>query len=104
MWDFFLSVRILAACLLTLQLGTTHFCSALDSASETVVQAALDAAAEGRTTITIAHRLSTIQGADVIYVCQNGVVEESGTHQTLLEKKGLYSKLVKRQQLGAGQK
>lgn len=73
--------------------------SALDSDSEKVVQAALDAAAKGRTTIAIAHRLSTIQKADAIFVFESGVVLESGTHQQLLAKRGKYYELVKLQAL-----
>lgn len=61
--------------------------SALDSESEAVVQAALDAAAQGRTTIAVAHRLSTIQRADVIYVFDQGQVVEHGTHRELLARK-----------------
>lgn len=74
--------------------------SALDSESEHVVQAALDAAAKGRTTIAVAHRLSTIQKADVIYVFDQGVVVESGTHGELMGKGGRYSELVNLQSLG----
>ncbi|KAK9369835.1 P-loop containing nucleoside triphosphate hydrolase protein [Lipomyces kononenkoae] len=73
--------------------------SALDSESEKVVQAALDAAAKGRTTIAVAHRLSTIQNADVIYVFEAGRVCEAGTHQELLAKKGRYYELVQLQAL-----
>jgi ATP-binding cassette subfamily B (MDR/TAP) protein 1 len=73
--------------------------SALDSESEKVVQAALDAAAQGRTTIAVAHRLSTIQRADVIYVLDQGEVVESGTHDELLRKRGRYFELVNLQNL-----
>lgn len=73
--------------------------SALDSESEKVVQAALDAAAKGRTTIAVAHRLSTIQKADVIYVFDKGVIAESGTHQELMALKGRYRELVSLQSL-----
>ncbi|KAJ5414532.1 hypothetical protein N7509_001159 [Penicillium cosmopolitanum] len=74
--------------------------SALDSESEKVVQAALDAAAKGRTTIAVAHRLSTIQKADIIYVFDQGRIVESGTHSELLRNKGRYYELVNLQSLG----
>ncbi|KAI5310596.1 GTPase-activating protein [Ascosphaera atra] len=74
--------------------------SALDSESEKVVQAALDAAARGRTTVAVAHRLSTIQNADVIYVFDQGRIVESGTHGELLHRKGRYFELVAMQNLG----
>ncbi|RMZ83543.1 hypothetical protein DV738_g1088, partial [Chaetothyriales sp. CBS 135597] len=77
--------------------------SALDSESEKVVQAALDAAAKGRTTIAVAHRLSTIQKADVIYVFDKGVVAEKGTHRELMELNGRYRELVSLQSLEKGQ-
>lgn len=73
--------------------------SALDSESEKVVQAALDAAAKGRTTIAVAHRLSTIQKADVIYVIDQGRVVEHGTHDELQHKRGKYFELVNLQSL-----
>ncbi|KAK9241676.1 P-loop containing nucleoside triphosphate hydrolase protein [Lipomyces tetrasporus] len=73
--------------------------SALDNESEKIVQAALDNAAKGRTTIAIAHRLSTIQRADIIFVLENGQVLESGTHQELLANKMKYYELVKLQAL-----
>ena len=74
--------------------------SALDSESERVVQAALDAAAQGRTTVAVAHRLSSIQNADVIFVLDQGRVVERGTHTELMRKGGRYSELVKLQSLG----
>lgn len=67
--------------------------SALDSESEKVVQEALDRAQEGRTSIVIAHRLSTIRGADCIAVINNGRVAEVGTHEELVQRRGIYSKL-----------
>ncbi|KAK5167421.1 GTPase-activating protein [Saxophila tyrrhenica] len=74
--------------------------SALDSESEKVVQAALDKAAKGRTTIAVAHRLSTIQKADMIYVFDAGKIVEAGTHQELIAKGGRYYELVNLQSLG----
>ncbi|KAJ6779906.1 hypothetical protein PWT90_06269 [Aphanocladium album] len=73
--------------------------SALDSESEKVVQAALDRAAKGRTTIAVAHRLSTIQKADVIYVFDQGRIVEQGTHSELMRKSGRYAELVNLQSL-----
>ncbi|KAI0603161.1 multidrug resistance protein [Biscogniauxia sp. FL1348] len=73
--------------------------SALDSESEHVVQAALDKAAKGRTTIAVAHRLSTIQRADVIYVFDQGRIVEEGTHSDLMRKNGRYAELVNLQSL-----
>ena len=74
--------------------------SALDSESEKVVQAALDAAAKGRTTIAVAHRLSTIQKADMIYVFDQGRIVEHGSHGELLRFRGKYFELVNLQSLG----
>ncbi|PIA91919.1 Multidrug resistance protein 1 [Cercospora beticola] len=74
--------------------------SALDSESEKIVQAALDKAAKGRTTIAVAHRLSTIQKADMIYVFDQGKIVENGTHSELIAKKGRYFELVNLQSLG----
>lgn len=73
--------------------------SALDSESEHVVQAALDRAAKGRTTIAVAHRLSTIAKADCIYVFDKGVVAEKGTHRELMGLGGRYAELVRLQSL-----
>ena len=72
--------------------------SALDTESEKIVQEALDKAREGKTTIVIAHRLSTIQKADCIVVLGQGTVQESGSHQELLRKRGAYYQLSKYQQ------
>jgi ATP-binding cassette subfamily B (MDR/TAP) protein 1 len=73
--------------------------SALDTESEKLVQAALDKAMRGRTTIAVAHRLSTIQRADVIFVLDQGRVAEEGSHSELMLKKGLYFEMVKLQGL-----
>ncbi|RFU73423.1 abc transporter [Trichoderma arundinaceum] len=73
--------------------------SALDSESEHVVQAALDKAAKGRTTIAVAHRLSTIQKADIIYVFNQGRIVEAGAHAELMKKNGRYAELVNLQSL-----
>jgi len=93
--------------------------SALDSNSEKVVQAALDTASKGRTTIAIAHRLSTIQNADIMYedvlsfplslnadclfhysyFIKEGRVSESGTHDHLIAKRGDYYEYVQLQGL-----
>lgn len=71
--------------------------SALDTVSERVVQAALDEAARGRTTLAIAHRLSTIRHADVIFVIDRGRIVERGTHEALLEAGGTYATLFAQQ-------
>jgi len=67
--------------------------SALDNEAERQVQSALSALIRGRTTLVIAHRLSTVQSADLIYVIDRGVVVESGRHEELLSRDGLYSRL-----------
>ncbi|OUR93329.1 antibiotic ABC transporter ATP-binding protein [Flavobacteriales bacterium 34_180_T64] len=68
--------------------------SALDTESERLVQIALENMMKNRTSIVIAHRLSTIQNADEIIVMQKGQIVEQGTHNELLSKAGVYSKLV----------
>ena len=67
--------------------------SALDNESERLVQQSLEKLAEGRTTFTIAHRLTTIRNADRILVLTENGIEESGTHQELMNKGGIYSEL-----------
>jgi ATP-binding cassette subfamily B protein len=71
----------------------------LDSENEALVQAALEVALQGRTSIVIAHRLSTIQSADQIVVLEKGRVVEIGKHQELVDRKGLYFELYQRQVL-----
>lgn len=68
--------------------------SALDTESEKLVQEALNNLMQNRTSIVIAHRLSTIQQADQIVVIDKGKVAESGTHQELMAKGGLYKRLI----------
>ncbi|PSN71259.1 P-loop containing nucleoside triphosphate hydrolase protein [Corynespora cassiicola Philippines] len=75
--------------------------SSLDSESEKLVQAAIERAANegGRTVIAVAHRLATIQKADIIFVLGSGKVLESGDHQTLLRRKGIYYQMCQAQAL-----
>ena len=96
--------------------------SALDNESEAIVQAALDAASHGRTTVIVgkleslsilyfltlsissnlfykAHRLSTIRNANIIFAMDKGRVIESGTHDELMLNQGLYHSLVNKQQM-----
>ena len=76
--------------------------SALDTQSEAQVQAALDKINENklRTTVVVAHRLSTIRNADIIVAFEDGRVKEKGSHDELMELKGLYFSLVERQFAG----
>ena len=67
--------------------------SALDNESEILVGQSLDALAKGRTTLTIAHRLTTIKNADRILVLGRDGIEEEGTHEQLLARKGIYYRL-----------
>lgn len=71
--------------------------SALDLQSEAIVQAALDQASKGRTTLIVAHRLSTIINADKIVCLSSKGIIEAGTHAQLMEQKGAYFNLVTRQ-------
>ncbi|WP_449445298.1 ABC transporter ATP-binding protein, partial [Ureibacillus acetophenoni] len=67
--------------------------AAIDTETEVAIQQSLEKMRKGRTTIAIAHRLSTIQDAELILVLHQGEIVESGTHQQLLEQKGLYHKM-----------
>lgn len=69
----------------------------IDTETETLITQALARLMDGRTTIMVAHRLSTIQHADKIIVMHHGEIKESGTHQELLVKDGLYKKLYELQ-------
>jgi subfamily B ATP-binding cassette protein MsbA len=71
--------------------------SSLDSATEKLVQSAINKIQQGRTTIIIAHRLSTIQNANRIIVLKDGEIIEQGSHNELLEISGEYSKLNQQQ-------
>jgi putative ABC transport system ATP-binding protein len=82
---------------LILDEATSH----LDAVSEMMVRDALERLARDRTTLVIAHRLSTVRDADAIVVFDHGRVVETGTHEVLLARGGLYAHLVARQ-LAAG--
>ncbi len=69
--------------------------SSVDTESEQEIQKALFTLCKGRTTIAIAHRLSTLKNSDIIYVIDEGKVVESGSHEQLLELKGVYHNLVR---------
>lgn len=73
--------------------------SALDTESEKLVQEALEKLLAGRTSVVVAHRLSTIKNADKIIVIEQGQIAEEGTHTELIERGGLYAKLVALQQV-----
>ena len=81
------------ASILILDEATSH----LDAINEQAVRDALDRLKTDRTTIVIAHRLSTIRDADLIVVLDEGRVAESGTHENLLTKGGVYAQLVQHQ-------
>lgn len=75
--------------------------SALDAENEYLVQDAMDSLMKGRTVLVIAHRLSTVKSADIVAVVSDGQVVESGTHDELLNKDGVYTTLVRRQLQGS---
>lgn len=71
--------------------------SSVDTETEILIQKAIEKLLIGRTAIVIAHRLSTIQNADKIIVMHKGEIKETGNHQELLAKKGIYYKLYQLQ-------
>jgi ATP-binding cassette subfamily B protein len=71
--------------------------SALDNATELLIQKSLEELSRGRTTVVVAHRLSTIKNADEIIVLTEKGIQEKGSHEELLEKKGIYAELYNSQ-------
>lgn len=71
--------------------------SALDSEVEAAIQESLESLMTGKTVIAIAHRLSTIARMDRLIVLEQGKIAETGNHQQLLEKQGVYARLWQRQ-------
>jgi ATP-binding cassette subfamily B protein/subfamily B ATP-binding cassette protein MsbA len=71
--------------------------SNLDTESEQLIQASMATLLAGRTTFVIAHRLSTVRRASMILLLENGSVIERGTHEELMERRGVYHDMVRRQ-------
>lgn len=71
--------------------------SSLDSQSEAIVQNAMEELIQGKTTFMVAHRLSTIRKANRIFVVENGKIQESGTHESLIKSQGIYYQFFERQ-------
>ena len=71
--------------------------ASLDVDNETEIQEAISELVKGKTVLIIAHRMRTVENADKIIVLDGGVVAESGTHDELMKKNGLYARLVKLQ-------
>lgn len=71
--------------------------ASMDTETEQSIQQSLEQLSKGRTTISVAHRLSTLRNADMLIVLENGYLEESGTHNELIEKEGIYYRLAQLQ-------
>src|SRR5690625_4077012 len=69
----------------------------IDTETEYIIQHALEVLKKGRTTLVIAHRLSTIQNADKIFVLENGKIEETGNHESLIKEQGIYFQMYQMQ-------
>jgi ATP-binding cassette subfamily B protein len=78
--------------------------AALDTETEKLIQDAINKLTVGRTTFAIAHRLSTLRNASKILVLDHGKIAEYGTHRELIDKRGIYYKLVMAQQKAAFEK
>lgn len=70
----------------------------IDTETESIIQNALEVLKKGRTTLVIAHRLSTIQNAEKIFVLESGRIKETGNHEKLIEKRGIYYEMYQMQQ------
>ena len=79
--------------ILILDEATSH----VDTETEAIIQKAMEVLQEGRTTFMIAHRLSTIKEAQQILVLDKGAIKEQGTHETLLQKEGIYHQMYRMQ-------
>ena len=71
--------------------------NALDANNERTIMSKLEKFLQGKTSIIVAHRLSTVRHADNIVVIEKGIIAETGTHEELIAKKGIYYLLVKNQ-------
>jgi ATP-binding cassette subfamily B protein len=74
--------------------------SALDTESEAIVKRNIDRLMENRTAFVVAHRLSTVRNADLIVVLEAGRIAEKGTHEELVERRGIYYYMYSQQALG----
>lgn len=76
--------------------------ASVDADNESYIQQAISELCKGKTLLVIAHRLNTIQGADNIMVIKDGMIAESGTHETLMQKSGIYHTMVTKRAVSTG--